>query len=47
MHMAKSGKKQELIDRIVDVLDQWRRANNEDRWAKARAIVAQVRNVGQ
>jgi hypothetical protein len=23
--MAKSGKKQELIDRIVDVLDQWRR----------------------
>jgi E3 SUMO-protein ligase PIAS1 len=45
--MPKSGKKQELIERIVDVLDQWRRGNNEDRWAKARAIVAQVRNTGQ
>ena len=46
-HMAKSGKKQELIDRIVDALDQWRRTNNEERWAKARTIIAQVRNMGQ
>jgi E3 SUMO-protein ligase PIAS1 len=47
VHMAKSGKKQELIDRIVDVVDQWLRTNNEDRWVKARAIIAQVRNIGQ
>lgn len=47
MHMVKSGKKQELIDRVVDVLDQWRRTNNEERWIKAKAIVAQVRSLGQ
>ncbi|EDR14963.1 uncharacterized protein LACBIDRAFT_300609 [Laccaria bicolor S238N-H82] len=45
-HFSKSGKKQEIIDRIVAVLDSWRAANYEDRWAKAKAVVHQVRNLG-
>lgn len=47
MHLAKSGKKQELIDRIVETLDQSRRTNNEDRYTRSKAVVYQVRNTGQ
>ncbi|KAF9535418.1 PINIT domain-containing protein [Crepidotus variabilis] len=46
MHLAKSGKKQELIDRIVETLDQSRRTNNEDRYTRSKAVVYQVRNTG-
>jgi E3 SUMO-protein ligase PIAS1 len=45
-HFSKSGKKQEIIDRIVTVFDSWRAANYEDKWAKAKAVVLQVRNLG-
>ncbi|GJE87674.1 E3 SUMO-protein ligase [Phanerochaete sordida] len=38
---TKSGKKQELIDRITRELDLWRRANNVDRWMKAKTILTQ------
>ncbi|KAF9457450.1 PINIT domain-containing protein [Collybia nuda] len=46
MHFPKSGKKQEIIDRIVATLDTWRTTNLEDNWVKARAVVYQVRNTG-
>ncbi|KAG6885581.1 hypothetical protein C0993_012583 [Termitomyces sp. T159_Od127] len=45
-HLVKTGKKQEVIDRIVSTLDEWRAHNMEDRWLKAKAIITQVRNTG-
>ncbi|TFK41216.1 PINIT domain-containing protein [Crucibulum laeve] len=45
-HIAKSGKKQELIDRIIAVYDSWRSLNAEDKWVKAKGVVYQVRNTG-
>jgi len=45
-HVSKTGKKQEVIDRIVAILDQWRLANMEDKWTKAKAVIFQVRNTG-
>ncbi|KIJ68507.1 hypothetical protein HYDPIDRAFT_146698 [Hydnomerulius pinastri MD-312] len=42
----KSGKKQDLIDRIVGQMEAWRQANNVDKWTKAQAILYQVRNNG-
>ena len=45
-HLVKTGKKQEVIDRIVSTLDDWRAQNLEDRWLKAKAIIAQVRSNG-
>lgn len=47
MHLPRSGKKQELIDRIVDSLDQLRRNMSEEQWTKAKAVVLQVRHNGQ
>ncbi|KAF9229229.1 hypothetical protein BS17DRAFT_771202 [Gyrodon lividus] len=43
---AKSGKKQELIDRIVHQMDAWRQSNNVEKWTKAQAILYQVRTSG-
>ncbi|KAF9076232.1 PINIT domain-containing protein [Rhodocollybia butyracea] len=45
-HFSKSGKKQEIIDRIVHTIDSWRQANSVDKWVKAKAILYQVRNSG-
>lgn len=42
----KSGKKQDLIERIVHQLEAWRQANNIDKWTKAKVILYQVRNTG-
>lgn len=46
MHFSKSGKKQDIIDRITAALDNMRASDSEDRWTKAKAIVYQVRNNG-
>ncbi|KAG9314317.1 putative E3 SUMO-protein ligase [Chiua virens] len=43
---VKSGKKQELIDRIVNQMDDWRQSNNVEKWIKAQAILQQVRTSG-
>jgi E3 SUMO-protein ligase PIAS1 len=45
-HFSKSGKKQEIIDRIVSAFDNWRMANIEDKWTKAKTVVQQVRHTG-
>ncbi|KAF8230622.1 hypothetical protein L208DRAFT_1362781 [Tricholoma matsutake] len=45
-HFSKSGKKQEIIDRIVATFDTWRMANLEDKWTKAKTVVHQVRHTG-
>jgi E3 SUMO-protein ligase PIAS1 len=42
----KSGKKQELIDRIVTQLELWRQTNNTDKWVRAKAVLHQVRTAG-
>lgn len=42
----KSGKKQDLIDRVVLQMDIWRRENNVDKWTKAHAVLNQVRRTG-
>ncbi|KAI6047681.1 PINIT domain-containing protein [Pisolithus marmoratus] len=42
----KSGKKQDLIDRVARQMDTWRRENNVDKWTKAQAVLNQVRNTG-
>ncbi|KAH9950402.1 hypothetical protein B0H21DRAFT_723283 [Amylocystis lapponica] len=46
-NLTKSGKKQELIDRITREMDSWRRTNNTERWTKGKAILNQVRLTGQ
>lgn len=46
LSLSKSGRKQELIDRVVDVLGRWKMENNIDRWNKARAVINQIRNSG-
>ncbi|KAJ6575057.1 PINIT domain-containing protein [Mycena capillaripes] len=40
---SKSGKKQEIIDRIVSTLDHWRTSSMTEKWIKAKAVVTQVR----
>jgi len=45
--LSKYGKKQELIDRVVDSLHNWKTAGNVEKFAKARGIVYQVRSTGR
>ncbi|KAJ7169827.1 PINIT domain-containing protein [Mycena filopes] len=45
-NFSKSGKKQEIIDRVVASLDSWRTAGMVEKWTKARAVVEQVRQSG-
>ncbi|KIK70931.1 hypothetical protein GYMLUDRAFT_303330 [Collybiopsis luxurians FD-317 M1] len=45
-HFSKSGKKQDIIDRIVHTIDSWKQANAVDKWLKAKSILYQVRNSG-
>ncbi|KAK7064267.1 MIZ zinc finger protein [Favolaschia claudopus] len=45
-NFSKSGKKQDIIDRIVRTLDHWRTNNMTEKWVKAKAIVTQVRYSG-
>ncbi|KAI0094836.1 PINIT domain-containing protein [Irpex rosettiformis] len=42
-NFTKSGKKQELIDRVTRELDLWRRANNTEKWVKAKGVLNQAR----
>ncbi|TFY82640.1 hypothetical protein EWM64_g1371 [Hericium alpestre] len=44
--LSKSGKKQDLIDRIIHIITDWKMANNVEKWNKARAVFYQVRNSG-
>ncbi|KAI9445023.1 PINIT domain-containing protein [Lactarius indigo] len=44
--LSKTGKKQDLIDRILSVLNEWRVSSNLDKWNKARSVLYQVRNSG-
>ena len=44
--LSKSGKKQDLIDRILNSLNEWRTSSNIDKWNKARSVLYQVRNSG-
>ncbi|KAI0307987.1 PINIT domain-containing protein [Multifurca ochricompacta] len=44
--LSKSGKKQDLIDRILNSLHEWRVSSNMDKWNKARSVLYQVRNSG-
>ncbi|KAF7347874.1 MIZ zinc finger protein [Mycena venus] len=43
---SKSGKKQDIIDRIVATLDLWRSTSMTEKWVKAKAVVTQVRYSG-
>ncbi|KAJ6621690.1 PINIT domain-containing protein [Mycena sp. CBHHK59/15] len=45
-HFAKTGKKQEIIDRIVCMLDGWRTTSMTEKWIKAKSVVNQVRYSG-
>jgi E3 SUMO-protein ligase PIAS1 len=45
--LPKSGKKQDIIDRIGFQLDHWRAARMEDKWLKAKNILSQVRSYGR
>ncbi|KZT02638.1 uncharacterized protein LAESUDRAFT_729877 [Laetiporus sulphureus 93-53] len=45
-NLTKSGKKQELIDRITREMDNWSEQGNTERWTKAKAILDQVRMTG-
>ncbi|KDQ63528.1 hypothetical protein JAAARDRAFT_29547 [Jaapia argillacea MUCL 33604] len=44
--LSKGGKKQDLIDRIVQQLEYWRRSNSSLLWMRAKAVLYQVRNSG-
>ncbi|KAI9512924.1 PINIT domain-containing protein [Russula earlei] len=43
---ASPGKKQELIDRILNSLNEWHTSSNVDKWNRARGVLYQVRNSG-
>lgn len=45
-HHNRSGKKQDLIDRATSSLDQWHNNKADDKWSKAKAVIAQVRSTG-
>ncbi|EIN13799.1 hypothetical protein PUNSTDRAFT_95125 [Punctularia strigosozonata HHB-11173 SS5] len=45
-NISKTGKKQELIDRINGALDGWRQASHTEKWTKAKSVLYQVRNSG-
>ncbi|KAF6766173.1 PINIT domain-containing protein [Ephemerocybe angulata] len=45
-NLSKSGKKQDIIDRIVLQLEQWRMTRVDDKWLKAKNILSQVRSFG-
>ncbi|KAJ7630889.1 PINIT domain-containing protein [Roridomyces roridus] len=45
-HFSKTGKKQEIIDKIVATLDNWRAEHMTEKWTKAKAVVTQVRYSG-
>ncbi|KAL0576355.1 E3 SUMO-protein ligase pli1 [Marasmius crinis-equi] len=45
-HITKSGKKQEIIDRIVSLFDGWKQSNMTERWNKAKVVLDQVRTTG-
>ncbi|CAL1695654.1 unnamed protein product [Somion occarium] len=42
-NLTKSGKKQELIDKIINKLDIWKRTNDIDTWVKAKTILNSAR----
>lgn len=46
VYLPRTGKKQEIIDRIVSTLDNWKAQNYQDKWVKARSILHQVRTYG-
>ncbi|PBK77510.1 hypothetical protein ARMSODRAFT_1079516 [Armillaria solidipes] len=46
VYLPRTGKKQEIIDRIVSTLDNWKAQNYLDKWVKARSILHQVRTYG-
>ncbi|PFH54423.1 hypothetical protein AMATHDRAFT_51930 [Amanita thiersii Skay4041] len=46
LQLAKSGKKQDIIDRIVNILENWRVTRMEDLYSKARHVISQVRTKG-
>ncbi|KAL0071872.1 E3 SUMO-protein ligase pli1 [Marasmius tenuissimus] len=46
VHITKSGKKQEIIDKIVYQFDNWKQSNMVDRWNKAKGVLEQVRTTG-
>ena len=45
-HHNRSGKKQDLIDRATSSLDQWHSTKEDDKWSKAKNVIAQVRSTG-
>lgn len=45
-YISKTGKKQEIIDRILSALDHWKAEGMTDHWTKAKAIIYQVRTTG-
>lgn len=44
--ISKSGKKQDLIDRITDMLDTYRDTGMTEQYSRARAIMHRVRQTG-
>ena len=46
VHLQKTGKKQELIDRILAVLDNWKVHKTADKWVKAKQILTSVSTRG-
>ena len=45
-NLTKTGKKQDLIDKITRELDDWRRSDNVERWSRAKGIMSRVRSQG-
>ncbi|KAH9898315.1 PINIT domain-containing protein [Cubamyces lactineus] len=45
-NLTKTGKKQDLIDKITRELDNWRRSDSVDYWLRAKAIMQRVRQTG-
>ncbi|KAF8525164.1 PINIT domain-containing protein, partial [Hysterangium stoloniferum] len=46
VNIAKSGKKQDLIDRMTRVMNDWKESNQVDKWLRAKAVLEQVKETG-
>lgn len=45
-NLIKSGKKQEILDRILRQLFDWRMHNEVDKWMKAKTLANRIRTTG-
>lgn len=44
--LSKSGRKQDLIDRLIHSMDSWKLRGDVEKWNKAKGVIQQVHTTG-